>query len=92
MCTINTSSPGGHSNCALPKVILEDVGNDNLNPSLKLDMNRHVHNKQRETTNLDRSMSPTMESNTNEIKTTPPVNFRTNISATKITMSSCHTG
>ena len=95
--TINTSSPSGHSNYILSGKNLEDIEKDKLNPSLMQDTNGHVHNiKQRQTSNIntDRVTFPGMKSNTTTMNemVMPYVNLRTNISATKITMSSIHTG
>ena len=104
-CIINTSSPGVHSNYIFPKENLEDVENDNLNPSCSWfhPINGHVdNNKKYEATtkinNIDRIMLPNknMASDTgtnSELEQQKPcVNLRTNISATKITMSECDTG
>ena len=96
-CTINTSSPSVHSGYIIPRKNLEDIEKDNLNPSLMQDTNGHVHNIQQcETFNIkdDRINFPGMKSNTTSMNETlmPNMNLRTNISATKITMSSCHTG
>ena len=100
---INTSSPGVHSNHISSKENLEHAGKDNLNPlCLRFqNINGHVNNdKQNETTtkinNIDRIMLPTkmMGSKTGmKVEQQKPcVNLRTNISATKITMSACDTG
>ena len=100
---INTSSPGVHSNHISPKKNLEHAGKDNLNPLClrSQNINGHVNNdKQNETTtkinNIDRIMLPTkmMGSKTGmKVEQQKPcVNLRTNISATKITMSACDTG
>ena len=100
---INTSSPGVHSNHIFSKENFNDVGNDNLNPfCLRLhDSNGYVNNnKQDEPTtkinNIGRIMLPPkmMGSDTgiNSLQQKPCVNLRTNISATKITMSECDTG
>ena len=100
---INTSSPGVHSNHISLKKNLEHAGKDNLNPlCLRFqNINGHVNNdKQNETTtkinNIDRIMLPTkmMGSKTGmKVEQQKPcVNLRTNISATKITMSACDTG
>ena len=97
------SSPGVHSNHIFSKENFNDVGNDNLNPfCLRLhDNNGYVNNnKQDEPTakinNIGRIMLPPkmMGSDTgiNSSQQKPCVNLRTNISATKITMSECDTG
>ena len=104
-CIINTSSPGVHINYIFPKENLENEENDNLSPSCSRfhNINGHVdNNKHDETTtkinNIDRIMLPNkkmaLDNGANsELKQQKPcVNLRTNISATKITMSACHKG
>merc|ERR1712223_17733 len=94
---------GVHSNHISPKENLENAGKDNLNPLYlrSQNINGHVNNdKQNETTtkinNIDRIMLPTkMIGSKTGMKVEqqkPCVNLRTNISATKITMSACDTG
>ena len=85
--TMDASSPGGHSNCILSKEYLDDIDSTNLNPLLKQNINGHVHNKQRETNG-----GTYHPEEMNTTKMSPFVNICANISATKITMSSCHTG
>ena len=102
-CIINMSSPGVLSKHIYPKENFNEAGNDNLNPfCLRLhNINGHVNNNKKDepTTkinNIGRIMLPPkmMRSDTgmNGAQQKPCVNLRTNISATKITMSECDTG
>ena len=98
-CAINTSSPSDHSSYILSRKNLGDMEKDNLSPSLMRDTNGHIHNIQhRETssnTNTDRLIFPGIKSNTttmNKMTLMPSLHLRKNISASKITMSSCKTG
>jgi hypothetical protein len=88
----NMPFPGNHLNKVSPENNFVSSLRDNFNPSPKQHTNRHDRNKQTATERKDLVCSATKPSQTKQESTRPDVSLRTNISATKITMTSCHTG
>ena len=86
------SFPGNHSNNVSSENNFVSPLRDDFNPSPKQHTNRHDRNKQTETERKDLVCSATKPSQTKQQHAISDTSLRTNISATKITMTSCHTG
>ena len=88
----NMSFSGNHANNVSSENNFVSSLRDNFNPSPKQHTNRHDRNKQTATERKDLVRSATKPSQTKQEHTMPDTSLRKNISATKITMTSCHTG